>query len=83
MTAQTMTIYDPAGVPFEMEWFPIAGYCEFCDADIIGCWAHFYDGGQFVVCDGCAKANAASPARAFGVSGAGVVAHDAASFPFD
>lgn len=71
MTSTTMTIYDPEGEPFEMEWSediteivePEMAGCDFCARDVTGAW--WYESGPmtFVVCDDCAKANATTEGR--------------------
>jgi hypothetical protein len=63
--ATTITIHDPDGNEYVMEWASRFdtddAWCQFCEHGITSGWALFLGaGGLFVLCDGCAKANAMS-----------------------
>ena len=60
-----LTIYDPDGHEYEMEWCDDlvaegATWCDFCDSTVDAGWIERFGSAldAFVLCDDCAKANA-------------------------
>jgi hypothetical protein len=62
MTSETITIIDPSGTFWEMDWHDAFDeeadedvYCDFCERMIKSGWVHEYDnGGAFILCAACA-----------------------------
>ena len=68
MTPRTITIYDPDGEAYDLDWHDRFDdddvWCQFCEHSITSGWAVLLGaGGLFVLCDDCAKANATTEGR--------------------
>ena len=68
MTARTITIYDPDGNEYVMEWYDRfdqdEAWCQFCDKHITSGWAKGIEANLwFILCDDCAQANATTEGR--------------------
>lgn len=73
MTSTRMTIYDPEGTAYEMEWeadltLDMVNWCALCDETITEGWVSVVteenaDYPVLIICDDCARANATTEGR--------------------